>query len=533
MEEESSTKASLESLPLDIFTEHLLAHLSYSSVLNLSASSKSLHTTLSSPSIWTAFLRHKRYIDITQQKRLAAVPLRVRAALGCRAEQGWETHTFKTTSLFRQRWQRTCLPRLEISSEFIAVGVGADLQIHWTQDVRVFEKAQQAGGLQWMVYSLGQHGSQDITEIVPVPGCPTEFIIGQAHGMIRHLELSKVDSTFAVKSVFQHPRAIIRSLAATEQYLVALGSTASHAHQITFYPLSGRNDDEDQVCPLHTESSPIQESWIPYDFPPESVVRPDFTTSHPTRPWQALFLSPTLLALGSTSPEALSIYNFDPRSAHPLTKSRQLYSNPAKLQGIHDISPPYKTSIYGIHQYSPHLLLTGWYHGPANLHDLRLPSSYPVLSFNDPMDEGAAYSVTTDGAFHVLVGGDRHGLLKVFDVRSAQRGYSIYLGRERSPVYAVKAEHSRIFAATEGTVWECDMGFKHKPRTYEDGDWWRGGGNRWRARWYSRRTSGGFSTLMEEGGKGQVRLHYGRQTLFREDGTVIGNSSSTSDASQW
>ena len=125
----SSVSASLQTLPLDIVANTLVSYLSYSSLLNLSSTSKSLHATLSSPLIWQAFLNHKKYVDITQSKRLSALPLRLRAALGGRAEAGWENHTFKAQSLFAQRWQRMCLPRLEISPEFIVVGVGADIQI--------------------------------------------------------------------------------------------------------------------------------------------------------------------------------------------------------------------------------------------------------------------------------------------------------------------------------------------------------------------------------------------------------------------
>src|SRR5277367_1427943 len=184
-------EASLQSLPLDIFTEHLLAYLSYSSVLNLSATSKSLHSNISTTLVWQAFLRHQQYLDITQSKRLSALPFRLRASIASRAELGWENHTFKAQSLFTQRWQRKCLPRLEISSEFIAVGVGADMQIHWIQNIGMFEKVQEK---QWMVYHMGTHGQQDVTEIIPVPGAPTEFIIGQAHGLIRHIDFSMEDA---------------------------------------------------------------------------------------------------------------------------------------------------------------------------------------------------------------------------------------------------------------------------------------------------------------------------------------------------
>ena len=110
-----SPSASLQNLPLDIFTENLVSYLPYPSLLYLSSTSKSLHTNLTSPLIWQAFLRHKKYVDITQSKCLSALPLRLRAAVSGRADIGWENHTFKAQSLFPQRWQRKCLPRLEIN----------------------------------------------------------------------------------------------------------------------------------------------------------------------------------------------------------------------------------------------------------------------------------------------------------------------------------------------------------------------------------------------------------------------------------
>lgn len=259
-----SPSASLQNLPLDIFTENLVSYLSYSSLLNLSSTSKSLHTNLTSPLIWQALLRHKKYVDITQSKRLSVLPLRLRAAVSGRADVGWENHTFKAQSLFPQRWQRKCLPRLEISSEFIAVGVGADIQIHWIANVGIFDKAQET---RWMVYRLGKQGSEDITEIIPIRESRTEFIIGQAQGLIRHLEFNMEDATFTVKRVFQHPRAIVRSLSMTGEYLVALSSTSSNTHQISFYPLKKSEDidvlSDTEVSPIHTESPPLQESWLP------------------------------------------------------------------------------------------------------------------------------------------------------------------------------------------------------------------------------------------------------------------------------
>jgi len=446
--------------------------------------------------------------------------LRLRAALGRRADLGWENHTFKTNTLFPQRWQRNCLPRLEISSEFIAVAVGADLHIHWIPEVGMFNKGRSK--VYWMVYILGVHGREDITEIIAIPGEVTEFIVSQANGLIRHLKFSMTDTTFEVKRVFQHRRAIIRSLATTEEYLVALSSTSPSTHQISFYPLNQTEEDgrtlSPSISPMYTESRPMTEPWQSLPRDNHLIIHPDFTTDYPTRPWQSVFLDRTTLALGSTTPSALTIYNFRPGTATPMSELRQLLSHGARLSGLTDLAPLHKTSIYALYKYSPSLLLSGWYHGPTNLHDLRSPSQYPVVALNDPLDDGAAYSISTDGGHRVLVGGANHALVKVFDLRMPNRGWSIYLGRERSPVYAIRGEHSRIFAATEGMLWECDLSFKHPPRKKDDWNWRRSG----------RETVRRWDVAPERDRLGgQVRYHYGPEKLYREDGSEVGRASTT------
>jgi hypothetical protein len=514
--------ATLQSLPLDIFQHHLLSYLTYTDVCNLGATSKSLHSTIATQSTWTAFLRHHQYVDITQHAPLSALPLRLRAAIGRKADLGWEDHTFKLNSLFPQRWQRNCLPRLEISTEVIAVGVGADLHIHWIPNHRkdMFRK-QDNRGEYWRLYNLGMHGREDITEILAIPGRSTEFIISQANGFIRHFKLSMEDNTFEVKRTFQHQRAIIRSLASTDEYLVALSSTSPSTHQISFYPLNQTDEDgstlSPSITPVHTESPPMTEPWQSFRRENHLVVTPDFTTDYPTRPWQSVFLNQTTLALGSTTPSALTIYHFRPDSKTPMTELRQLVSHGAKLSGLPDVAPLNKTSIYALHKYSPSLLLSGWYHGPANLHDLRSPSAYPAIALNDPLDDGAAYSISTDGSHRVLVGGSQHGLIKIFDLRMPGYGWSIYPGRERSPVFAIRGEHTRIFAATEGMLWECDLSAKCTRRhDYRD---WRSKGNRGR----------GWGFGWDRGARaeslgGHVRLHYGPEKLYREDGSEIGKA---------
>jgi hypothetical protein len=490
--------ASLQTLPVDVFQDTLLSYLTFTDVCNLGATSKSLHSTISTQGTWTAFLRWKNYHDITQGKSLSALPVRLRAAIGRRADLGWENRTFKSNNLFPQRWQRTCLPRLEISQDFIVVGIGSDLHVHWIPEGSLFRSGRQGGQVPWTVYNLGQEGKADITEIISVPGKETEFIVGQAHGLIRHLAFSKKEGTFEVKKVFEHPTAVIRCLAKTDEYLVALSSTAARVHLISFYPLT---QSESEETPINSESTVTNEE-------DPSHVTAVYTTPYFTRPWQSTFMDSTTLAVGSMDPNPLSIATVLPSSSNLLTVSRQLCSyNSCPVLPVEYSINPNRTSVEALFKYSPHVLLSGWWHGPANLHDLRLPSPFPVTSFNDPMDETAAYSLSTDGAHRILVGASNHAIVKIFDVRFPRGGWSVYLGRDRSPVYALRGEHSRFYAATEGMLWECD--FSH--------------------RWKEQRSGWGWGRRREGGGPGgHVRVHFGEEKdkLFREDGSKIGRAES-------
>ncbi len=125
-------------------------------------------------------------------------------------------------------------------------------------------------------------------------------------------------------------------------------------------------------------------------------------------------------------------------------------------------------------------------------HDLRSPDPY-TAKFTDPVDPASAvYSLTTIGRERILVGGARHSLLKVFDLRmngsrvydymsassagstlrepSSEKlkvtGWATYLsdlrngGREKeSPVYSLTVSDfgRRVYAGSEARIWELDF----------------------------------------------------------------------------
>lgn len=97
---------------------------------------------------------------------------------------------------------------------------------------------------------------------------------------------------------------------------------------------------------------------------------------------------------------------------------------------------------------------------------MRSPAQF-VATYTDPIDaQTPIYSLCPLGQQRFVIGGGRHCLLKVFDLRMA-RNWATYLpppacrypyGSE-SPVYALALAPSgrHVFAGTQGTVWE--LGF--------------------------------------------------------------------------
>ena len=111
----------------------------------------------------------------------------------------------------------------------------------------------------------------------------------------------------------------------------------------------------------------------------------------------------------------------------------------------------------------------------CSLHDLRAPTPF-VQTYSDPLDAASAiYSLHPLGRERLLVGGARHNLLKIFDLRmsggrvysipaSEPEGWATYLStahaRKESPVYSIGVlgvGGSRIVAGVEGRVWELDF----------------------------------------------------------------------------
>ena len=158
----------------------------------------------------------------------------------------------------------------------------------------------------------------------------------------------------------------------------------------------------------------------------------------------------------------------------------------ARLGKPKDPCPVYAISAF-LPGASPDIVATGWYDGKVRVHDLRLPpasaestsspspSSLPgspvlksVLTLSDPWRSfDAIYSLSARGVpsasgnhshHYITAGSAQHSVVAVWDVRSPRCGWSVYApGGDRSPVYALVTEGSRIWGTTQSRGFMLDF----------------------------------------------------------------------------
>lgn len=194
---------------------------------------------------------------------------------------------------------------------------------------------------------------------------------------------------------------------------------------------------------------------------------------------------------------------------HPLSNDGLSTEPIAVLAG-----PSKSTPVYTVQEFlpggSPEIIATGWFDGKVRVYDLRsssrtlgtveplsnssLPASLtPVLTLSDSwrsfdpiyslaargeMSDPQAKAESRAGGlphqYHYLAAGSAlHSVVCLWDVRRPSTGWSVYApGGDRSPVYALRAEGSRIWGATQWRAFVLDFGSEAKDTIYprvEDG----------------------------------------------------------------
>ncbi|KAI0822006.1 hypothetical protein BC628DRAFT_1391930 [Trametes gibbosa] len=189
--------------------------------------------------------------------------------------------------------------------------------------------------------------------------------------------------------------------------------------------------------------------------------------------------------LGTSSLTPLAVHGI--HESHISEKPSHFLTN-----STHD-DHPRASAVYGICGTPPsapwggseQVIISGWYDGVVNVHDLRssrrahrIPgvtsypaggALYPVMSMCDPWLFEPVYDVSSGGGggCHIAAGTARHSVVAFWDVRAANKGWSVHgPGNDSSPVYSVILENSRLFGATQSRPFVLDFGPGAREETY-------------------------------------------------------------------
>ena len=190
-----------------------------------------------------------------------------------------------------------------------------------------------------------------------------------------------------------------------------------------------------------------------------------------TRSWTC-YLSANHATFGLTSKAPLIVHTIQPSG---------ISKQPTYILGSTSKDTHSKSAVFGVCGTPPsttwgsdQVLVSGWYNGSVNIHDLRTsvrlrnflsssssPHLPPVLTFIDPSAD-PIYCVATGGGSsnYIAAGLARHGMVAFWDVRGCRStGWSVYApGNDSSPVYSVVLESSRLFGVNQARPFVYDFG---------------------------------------------------------------------------
>ncbi|BGP56089.1 hypothetical protein JCM8202_005239 [Rhodotorula sphaerocarpa] len=511
----------LEALPDEVL-RHVLRHCGLNALLALAATSRGFHELITSDS--HGFLAtYARTCSNYDPRTLKTLAFHQRAPWPQRAQ--WTERTCRRWSEWDgrgsviggpQREWRRCLPTLKIWDVQAGVGTvlvakGRELELWLTRPdggveiapvvvrnplQRSAARSKQVGGAQLAPTSSAQ---DDATAFAAVPR-PGEIIVSRVSGVVQRLRVEEhvgpgshlvleeaarygIDAghlaTPAIRTTVQtiHSRGNLLVSSSTTRQRPNVGPSDQTAVSDPRGPivslartLKKRSAAQNHAISLHSIAAPWQ---------------PAITLPLPTKPW-SVHVSPSQkwLAVGQSGTAPLSIYQLDSTGA-PI-------STPTAI--AHTVK---STSVYGIATPSldcspfsnPEQTLIGaFYDSTTRIYDLRIPSfgrpsswdasdddrpSNEVARLVDPWSDDPCYSLGIGGAVgaYVAVGTARNAAVRLFDVRSPVRPTGITAfapGRDRSPIYALEVEGSRVWGCTESRGFVLDFEAFEAPRKRMD-----------------------------------------------------------------
>ncbi|KAF8246515.1 hypothetical protein K440DRAFT_662101 [Wilcoxina mikolae CBS 423.85] len=371
-------------------------------------------------------------------------------------------------------------PVLDTCGDVLVVGAGQDILL----------RKRDGKEESWWVYEDRAQvaGRDDVTALKLFRGDGEQSqraLVGRANGALSCVVLQTLKECTAgvaashVETVLE-TRGMVRSATLLEMGEYRLVASVLGNDHVALHKLPGESMDCSEKVPIAS----VLALW-----------------STEEQPWTAQFLSSSMLVVGKNSVEPLALHAIIPTGLS-LIPTRTFSAEDCVGSKTSSVQPI--VSLPDIRGTSD-LFLAGWHTGATLLHDIRSQKPY-TASFTDPLDPTSAiYSLLPIGRERILVGGARHNLLKVFDIRmpggrvyaypgssmppgplvlpsptSSIRaqitpGWATYLsllypmrgfsqrnwGREReSPVYSLATGSpggARVFAGVEGGIWEFDF----------------------------------------------------------------------------
>ncbi|GAA5883655.1 hypothetical protein JCM3774_003079 [Rhodotorula dairenensis] len=521
----------LESLPEEVLLQ-VLRHCSLSTLLALSAANRSLHEIIARDYLAT-FSRSVLNYDPRTLKHIgfhARAPWPQRALWAERTAVRWADWDGRGVAVggARREWRR-CLPTLKIwhvedGVGVVLVGKGRDLEMWLTRPdgsleivpvvVRAPFKRNNAGGLcsAGAVKGATADDAQDDVTALAAGTRPGQVLVSRVSGVIQRLDVAQhaagsgrplvlqETARYAVPQSARHGGrsrgTAVQTIHARGDVFVSSATVRRPASASTPLPAATASatviDARGAIVSLARtlkERSAAQSHSVAL----HSIVapwQPAVSIPFATKPW-SVHLSPqrTWLAVGHSGTAPLSLFRLD-STGSPIT------STPVQLAHT-----PKSTSVYGLttpsEACSPfsnpeQTLIAAFYDSTTRVYDLRIPPSRiasswdappgeghrpsnEVLRLADPWSDDPSYSVGIGGAHgaYIAVGSARNAAVRLFDIRSPTlpRGITAFApGRDRSPVYSVEVEASRVWGCTESRGFVLDFDAFEAPRLRRDQD---------------------------------------------------------------
>ncbi|GAA5988281.1 hypothetical protein JCM10908_002148 [Rhodotorula pacifica] len=509
----------LESLPEEVL-RHVLRHCNLDSLLSLSSTNRSLHEIISTDYL-ANFSRSCLNYDPRTLKHIgfhARAPWSQRTLWADRTSERWANWDGRGQDIGgpRREWRR-CLPTLKLwdvedGVGVVLVGKGRDLEAWFTRSDGSVEVVP--------VVIRSPPARRRITPFLPNKGAPDpsgtheditalatgtragEIIVSRVSGVIQRLRVVEYADSPGQPLVLEE----------TARYAIPNGSAGGRRLRTTVQTIHSCRDVFVSSATIRQPASysvtiPEQQQTIVDPRGPivslartlkersaaqshsvslHSIVapwQPAVSIPFATKPW-SVHLSPqrTWLAVGHSGTAPLSLFQLDSTGA-PISTPTQVAHTPKS------------TSVYAMATFSEQcspfsdpeqMLVAAFYDSTTRVYDLRIPPSRvasswdavsagherpanEVLRLADPWSDDPCYSVAVGGAqgAYVAVGSARNGAVRLFDIRSPSHPQGITAfapGRDRSPVYSLEMEGSRLWGCTESRGFVLDFEAFEAPR---------------------------------------------------------------------